>query len=93
MKKTKTKTSTYYTISIVGDNGSYFSQEGYSKYYDRLSLERKNELPEGEEIYGYKQALEHIAELKEKVYEDKKTYAEKQFQINVVTKVKTEIIL
>jgi len=84
------KTYSFFLVSIEG-RGGHFSQEGYSKYSERWNMNNKGTLPKGEEIYGYQQALEHIEELKNSVYEGKKHYADKQFQIQIETRTVTTV--
>lgn len=86
----KTTTATYFKVSRKGDNG-YFANDGYSGYYARLTLDRADKLPEGEQVYGYKEALEHIKELREHIYEGKKIYAFSEFEITTVTEVHVTI--
>lgn len=64
-----------------------FSPEGYSKYYDRMRAADKGTLPEGEQVYGYEQAVEHAKEIKKK----DKFAADTQFLIEVQTIVSTII--
>lgn len=74
----KTTTVTYYFVALAEEQGSHFSPDGYSK---------------GGTNYGYKEALAHIEELKESVYEGKKHYADKKFKIIIETRVVSEIPL
>jgi len=90
MKDTTTETNTYLVVKTKDMNG-YFSPEGYSKFDERW----KKFNPEGGkttlDIYGYEQALEHIQELRESVYEGEKTYENSQFQIQTITTITTTI--
>ena len=71
----------------VSENHQYghFGQDGYSKYSQRKQLESEGKLPEGEQVYGYDQAVEHIAELKQSIYEGKKHHEHKIFEIRIQT--------
>lgn len=86
----KTKTDSYFRISIKGHNG-YFANDGWSGYARRWALMNNGKLPEGEQVYGYEQALAHIAELREHFYEGKLIYKDSQFEITIVTTVETTI--
>lgn len=81
-------TSNYIVVRLKGDV-NHFSQSGYSKYNDRF----REKYSEGKDtiIYGIEQAREHIEELKQSVYDNKKHYADKEFEI--VRIVITEEIL
>lgn len=68
-----TKTFTQYFPKIKGGSG-YFSPDGFSK---------------GGSNYGYEECLQHIAELREKVYMGRKPYEHSEFQIMVETTVET----
>lgn len=53
-------TSVYYQVQI--SLSVTLSCSDYSKYQQRFNLAMKGELPEGELVYGYKQAVEHVKE-------------------------------
>ena len=81
------KINTYYEIS---DNpGSTYCQTGYSQYYKRLALRDAGKLRG--EVYGLKQAIEHVAELRQSIYEGKKIRLHNTFQVRKVT-VKTQVV-
>lgn len=85
-----TSTITYYQISIE-NSGIYFSPESYTKYYQRMTLSHEGKLPEGEQTYGYEQALEHIEELRTREYEGKLQYKSSTFLVTTITSVRTSI--
>jgi len=63
------ETTTHTVWQVKDKNGhAAYSSDGYSKYYERRKLADKGELPAGEEIYGYWQAVDHAMELKRKQY-------------------------
>lgn len=85
----KTESNTHYTVSTEGFGGHY-SPTGYSKYNERWSKSLKeNILPW--DVYGYEQALEHIEELREHIYNGKKHLENANFIINIVTTITTVI--
>ena len=86
--KTKTTMCTQYHVTYDGFHG-YFSQSGYSKYYERFTAKDKGLL--NEDIYGLEQAKEHIKELKEYEYMGKKPNENTQFVIEVVSTIVTSI--
>lgn len=55
-----TKCSERFEVSV--GLHSTLCAEGYTQFYDRLRKKDKGELPEGEEVYGLQQAIEHVAE-------------------------------
>lgn len=83
-----TRTYTQYFVTSKGSH-SYFAPEGYEGYPDRFKLYNKGYLPEGEEIYGFEQALEHIKQLKAVIYEGKLQYATEEFQIIIKSVTET----
>lgn len=85
----KTKTHTRYHVTYEGFHG-HFSEEGYSKYYNRRELYYQGALPDGEQIYGYDQALEHIEELKKDAKENSH-WRNAKWVIEVETTVTTYI--
>ena len=86
----RTYTYTQYQVSYKGMYG-HFQQSDYSKYHDRRRLQDKGELPEGEQVYGYTQALEHIEELKLHIYHHERVNKDKEFEIHIVSGVVTEV--
>ena len=88
----KTKTHTLYHVTYEGFHG-HFSEEGYSKYYHRTALDYQGALQDGEQIYGYEQALEHIKELKKESITDGRLnhWANVKWIIEVETVVTTYI--
>ena len=83
----KTRTYKHYEVRTSELNGGSYSPSGYSKYNERFDAKYKGRL--NGEVYGVEQAREHIAELRESVYDGKKHLAEKTFFImEVVTTVK-----
>ncbi len=87
-----TKTTTYYRVSN-SDFNSWFCQSGYSKYYERLTLSHEGKLANGEQVYGYEQALDHIKEIKLHEYEGKLINKDTQFKVKITTEVDTIITL
>lgn len=85
----KTSINTQYRVAYEGLNG-WYSPDGYSKYHERWKQsQEKNTMPW--DVYGYEQALDHIKELKEDIYEGKKHNANKKFFIEIITTVTTKV--
>lgn len=82
----ESKTSTYYKLSIQGHNG-YLAQDGYSKYYERLTKINEGMLPANAELYGLDQAREHAKE-----YYDKKNEYTKQRRRDILKIIKVTTI-
>jgi hypothetical protein len=85
----ETKAVTRYYVKRKGDFGSHFRQEDYSSYYYRLTKSVSGSLEYDEEVYGYAQALEHISELRQHVYNGKKIYENEEFQVVAETTITT----
>ncbi len=81
---------THYRVAIK-DTHSYFSEDGWSGYGERWRMMTKDQLPEGEQVYGYEQALEHVKELREHMYDGKKIYKDSKFIITTVVTVETSM--
>lgn len=79
LKLPKKVVHTYLVVRTKGMNG-HFSQDGYSQYHKRWNMERNGEI-QLNEVYGYEQALAHIDELRESVYDEKKHYENVEFEI------------
>lgn len=86
----KTTTVVSYRVTHEGLNG-HFAPDGYSRYDRRLSLYHANALSPDEQVYGYKEALAHIKELRESEYNGEKHNQFKQFFIEIVTTSTTSI--
>lgn len=86
----KTQTSTHYRVTYKG-MGGHFAPDGWSGFIDRLKAKEAGRLIKSEEVYGYKQAQEHIEELREHVYMGEKINKDKQFQIEIVSIVVTTV--
>lgn len=71
-----TRTHISYEVGIKGGHGC-FSPDGRKTSWTKT--------------YGFEDVVNHIAELREHVYEGKKPYANSQFVIRTVTTVTTEI--
>lgn len=80
-----------YMVTYVGFYG-YFPPDCYSKYNDRLVMRDKGEIKDNE-VYGYEQALEHVAEIREQVYRGEKVYANAYFQIEIKSTTTTKIAI
>lgn len=77
-----------YEISDEGQTtGSYYAQSGFSEYNNRWRKYHDGTLPAGEMVYGLEQARQHIAELRESVYEGKQIRKESVFYIRKVTTI------
>ena len=84
----KTRKVTRYFIRTKGMGGE-FCADGFSKYYQRLTAKHGGKLRGS--VYGPKQALEHINELRQSVYEGKKHFLHATFEI--VRETATETII
>lgn len=77
------KTYTRYFVRIKGEHSS-FSDFGYSKYCERISLRDKGKIRGL--VYGPAQCRDHITELRRFVYDRRTPYAKAVFEIvRVVT--------
>ena len=85
----KTKIAIRYHVTYEG-MGGHFAEDGWSGYNERWKL-RNTGLLGIEEVYGYAQALEHIEELKSKVWNGERHYEYKKFQIEIHTIAVTTI--
>lgn len=86
-----TDSVTSYLVSSSEGSG-FYSPDGFSKYSERWQLKQNGELKPGERIYGYAQALEHIEEIKQHVYQGKKHNEKAVFTIHINTMVTTVIV-
>lgn len=91
MKHISSKSSVSYRVTHDGFHG-WFSQDGYSQYFKRINLYRDGKLPDGEQIYGYAQAIEHIAELRKSEYMGELHYADTVFYVEVIGTLTTMIL-
>lgn len=91
MKHISSTTSVSYRLTEAGSSG-WFSQQGYSQYYKRLTLQDKGLLPQGEEVYGYAQVLEHIEELRKSEHNGVLHYADMLFHVEVIGTMVTRIL-
>jgi hypothetical protein len=80
---------TFYFVRIQGQRSS-FAPEGYSQYNKRLTLSLNGELKRSH-VYGPAQARAHVKELRARVYEGRKPYADQVFEI--VKEVRTEQVI
>jgi hypothetical protein len=85
----KTQTAIRYYVTYEG-MGGHFSEDGWSGYNERWRL-KNDGLLDGEDVYGYKQAQEHIEQLKTREYLGKLAYPNVQWQIQIITTVVTVI--
>ncbi len=76
--------NTQYRVTSDGFSG-FFSPDRYSKYYERLEMRDRNELPAGEEVYGLEQAVAHAREIHARADKNVKYY------VKVITETCTRI--
>lgn len=87
----RTRTYSFYKVGEVGLTSTW-SRQGYSKYGLRWKMKSQGKLAEGEDVYGLEQAIEHLNEIREFVYEGKKHNAGKHLLVMKET-VKIECII
>lgn len=79
-----------YTKYQIVDGSSAFSEDGYSKYYDRLRRADAGEFSR-DDVYGYDQVVEHANEIRNSVHGGEMHYLESTLTIQVVVTIITTL--
>lgn len=83
----KTEAHIGYCVASDNGSGSHYQSHNYSKYHERMN---DKSIP-ADQVYGFEQAIDHVRELREHVYNGACIHVNDVFVIKTITTVTTSI--